>query len=434
MEADDLIESLKGHFGTRRPLERDMLYNLGNTKSRGVLDSELASLDHALRSAEVLWHSRLWVVQEYVLARRVFFCWGPWRKEWDDQRVTFALSLHQLISRCEELGLYAARTFFEDLGGRLSYFRRSIRDHQSLGLLEGLTDCVARSCGDPRDRVFALLGLVDPHASSQISADYGKPWQEVYARTTFTLLKVRDSFDAICYKLPNSIHTDGAPSWTADFSDTAVLHSLAEIPKGLHYHPGSQIVRNAKLDDTGKTLILRDMTYELVYAVHEVSNHPSRSSLDTLVSSSTWLSPPAVGTSAMQVTAGKEPNQSKRLIEHNNWLDERLQTLLKGWKRLAAGTRGSEGAFSNETGPFVAFIGHLGTVGFARKGIKPNDELVETDVSGRDLVLRPIQVFEETKISTEHVLVGGADTYRPVARWNASTVGRGKRTKSFAIV
>lgn len=425
------VKGLAYHYGANRPLERGKLSDPLDPKLPGERDSELLSLEHALDRAEVPWHSRMWILQEYVLARRIFFCWGSWRMEWDDQRLTVPLSLSPLRSRCEKLGYGSASAFFSALGGRLDTFRRTFRNDKDIDLLYALRNCAEQSCGDPRDRIYALLGLVGRQVSSHIHADYEKAYAEVYARTTFAFVKMRDSFDILCYKAPSISQTE-VPSWAVDFRNAGTLRSLAAIPHGLQYHRRSRVVRDAVLDDTGLQFILPSMAYELVQAVQEVDSRPSGAVFDTLVSSVTWVPFQAADTSTLQTTGSKNTSQPELSAKGNRWLTERLSTFLKAWKSLAARTRGSHQGLSNDTEPSVAFISDLGMVGFAVKGISVGDELAESDMPGQRLCLRKPELGNE---ETHRILVGGADVYRPMIDRNSSWIEkRRKCIKSFTIV
>lgn len=61
-------------------------------------------------------------------------------------------------------------------------FWRGKNKPSSIPLLEMVTQTTSFECFDPRDHIYALIGMCDGHPESpQIKADYKKPYQELYA-------------------------------------------------------------------------------------------------------------------------------------------------------------------------------------------------------------------------------------------------------------
>jgi hypothetical protein len=54
-----------------------------------------------------------------------------------------------------------------------------------------------REATDPRDQVFAVLGLVGDEAHGQLSADYGKPVGQVYQEAAACVIKAENSLDLL---------------------------------------------------------------------------------------------------------------------------------------------------------------------------------------------------------------------------------------------
>ena len=121
--------------------------------------------------AERLWWSRMWVMQEVLLAQEAFLCVGKNRILWpksDSWRFLrqngtygeFKDSVNTLLRLEALLGAYRNRPSILDVF--------ALSQH--------------RNCKDPRDRVFAILGLVDTRDAAANFADYTLTLSEVQRR------------------------------------------------------------------------------------------------------------------------------------------------------------------------------------------------------------------------------------------------------------
>lgn len=72
---------------------------------------------------------------------------------------------------------------------------------------------------DPRDKIYALLGLVpEPHG---IDVDYKKRTQEIFTEVALVLINTTSTLDIICqnhWYPPGSRHISDLPSWVPDFT------------------------------------------------------------------------------------------------------------------------------------------------------------------------------------------------------------------------
>jgi hypothetical protein len=133
--------------------------------------------------------SRLWVVQEFMLARNVDFMF-------QDGRIP-ALQLDQIIDIVS-----AGRKHFNKKTLRLDRLmhynhREGLPLQGCLGLFCG------NHCGDPRDKVYGMMGLVEKSQCLQI--DYSKSTHEVYSDVILTFVNQANK-----YQLPNA----RVPSYT----------------------------------------------------------------------------------------------------------------------------------------------------------------------------------------------------------------------------
>ncbi|TGO08957.1 hypothetical protein BTUL_0184g00040 [Botrytis tulipae] len=103
----------------------------------------------------------------------------------------------------------------------------NVRTSRARGLKVRLTQllCLDRLsfCSDPRDRIYALLGLAEDQYT--VNPDYTKPVQLVLQDAVESLIKKERSLNIICM-LPKSRRMYGLPSWVPDFTTSSHSRSL----------------------------------------------------------------------------------------------------------------------------------------------------------------------------------------------------------------
>ena len=150
------------------------------------------------------WFGRLWVVQEVVLAKHaVVFC-GNRSLSWDVvEKVIGTLSAHGLLAFFPEKA--KTRSGQNITSMRLIRHRRSLPG-KGPGLLDLIAMCRNVQCTDPRDRVYALLGLAIDVSSqdSEIMPDYTLPIEEVCKR--FRIWNLGHTKDLRCLSYSSFSH------------------------------------------------------------------------------------------------------------------------------------------------------------------------------------------------------------------------------------
>jgi hypothetical protein len=109
--------------------------------------------------------SRLWVVQEIVLARELMVRCGPDEATW----TAFSRALQ-------------GYEYYDRIKSSLPYlFDRQRNDrYYECRLLNLLEACQTSKCADPRDKVYGLLGLANDCGEDELVVDYSKTVYEVY--------------------------------------------------------------------------------------------------------------------------------------------------------------------------------------------------------------------------------------------------------------
>lgn len=166
------------------------------------------------------WFSRIWVVQEVGLSRRIpiILCGKrliSFKLLWD---LKFHLALPSIYGNfvhkalgidsemCSEIANFRAR--WNSNASHLSNTDEELLEHF-------LRSTSRRECTEPRDKVFGLLGLLSPNSVRAHFPDYNEPVSKIYQRTT-KLLLVRGGLAWLRYAKNKNM--SDLPSWCIDFS------------------------------------------------------------------------------------------------------------------------------------------------------------------------------------------------------------------------
>lgn len=166
------------------------------------------------------WFSRIWVVQEVSLSRRIpiILCGKrpiSFKLLWD-LKYHLALpsiygnSVHKALGldyeTCSEIASFRAR--WNRSASHLPNTDEELLEHF-------LMSTSRRECTEPRDKVFGLLGLLSPNFVLTHFPDYNEPVAKIYQRTT-KLLLVRGGLGWLRYAKNKNM--SDLPSWCIDFS------------------------------------------------------------------------------------------------------------------------------------------------------------------------------------------------------------------------
>ncbi|KAK4891941.1 hypothetical protein LTR27_009466 [Elasticomyces elasticus] len=109
--------------------------------------------------------SRLWIVQEILLSKNIHVYCGDDRVPW---------KLFEAVTRRKTAFWSAATTCSDSFLDQIFMLRDRFTNSQGQGttLDQLLAGCATRRCSDPRDKVFALLGLIARDHRGDIKPDY----------------------------------------------------------------------------------------------------------------------------------------------------------------------------------------------------------------------------------------------------------------------
>lgn len=210
------------------------------------------------------WFGRLWVVQEVVLAEHaVVFC-GNRSLSWDVvEKVFGTLSAHGLLAFFPEKAKTRSGQNITSMG--LIRQRRTLPGKEP-GLLDLVAMCRNVQCTDPRDRVYALLGLANDVSSQdlEVMPDYALTIEEVYKGFSIWNLSHTKDLRCLSYSSLSSRSQLSLPSWVPDYTLLEVEPPLARAEIELPYNAARGTEPILRFSDGRNTLHIHGYTVDSV--------------------------------------------------------------------------------------------------------------------------------------------------------------------------
>ena len=171
---------------------------------------EEAALDNLLKRG---WFQRIWVIQELVCAGKATIMCGNQSMEW--------VRFQGFVGRLYEDGNYN-RVAVNDPVYNLIQMRRE-NEQRRLGKQSSLLYLLSafRSCeaSDPRDKIFALVGIADQQTIAACTPDYSKDVSEIYSNLASHLIIIERNADILAFCVaPHKGQYLPLPSWVPDWS------------------------------------------------------------------------------------------------------------------------------------------------------------------------------------------------------------------------
>ncbi|KAJ2893344.1 Heterokaryon incompatibility protein 6 like [Zalerion maritima] len=203
------------------------------------------------RVAQLPYFTRVWVIQEVVAAKRhvaflgstafdigllVFASLNVWRHQLP---VFFREANKRLYSEntstLGSLGVLDTETAHPTMGTRgvlqlriIFALRGFMAGGRDVRLIEILYQCRDADATDPRDRIFALVGLSQDKYAPDLQADYRETVEEVYMRVAKYAIQTGDGPRVLCCAM-GRVRRPGCPTWVPDWdsksADGCLLHT-----------------------------------------------------------------------------------------------------------------------------------------------------------------------------------------------------------------
>jgi hypothetical protein len=173
------------------------------------------------------WFRRIWVYQEVVLARDLQLVCGKYSIDFQN----FAPIIHWLMY-CDAHPILHHRDDPRERGviskpdsglmhlSRMHETRYNMSvEKKMLAIEDHLCEAVHWAATEPRDMVYAILGIVDETIAKEIKPDYYKPVAEIYTEAAKLAIQSKSSLRIISVAgvgLSGSV--EGLPTWVPDYT------------------------------------------------------------------------------------------------------------------------------------------------------------------------------------------------------------------------
>jgi hypothetical protein len=187
----------------RRGAEGKHLYRLG---ALGVWSAMLRREQAAQALSSVFerpWFKRVWIIQEVAVSRDASVICGAYTVDWKDIERTYNITVNRFDN--------------EDYVTRLVEQRQHYQQGMSNSLEAIIWATSLSQATDPRDRIYAMLGLVTPQSEANpihVTADYSTDVGKVFMETTKNFLQVTGNAGILAASIGCRDHGSyRMPSW-----------------------------------------------------------------------------------------------------------------------------------------------------------------------------------------------------------------------------
>ena len=217
------------------------------------------------------WFSRVWILQEVVLAKSILIQSGDHTLSWAALDLVGALLVNRPkndVAPIRDLGEF----MLQMVNARVTHGAIAIEQKRSfLSLTALLRDMRARKATDPRDKVYGLLGIAFGQSESSLRPDYTKDWPQVYTNTTNSLLAHDKKLSILKLVEVKARMETQIPSWVPDLRSYDHMNFLYQPrliirPENLYRSAGDTFTVSQSVGDA-KLLAVRGLYVGLITSV-----------------------------------------------------------------------------------------------------------------------------------------------------------------------
>ncbi|GMG43153.1 unnamed protein product [Aspergillus oryzae var. brunneus] len=201
-------------------------------KGQGSLDEVMEAL--RLFLSAVKWWKRVWVIQEVVIATKIMILYGSMIAPWE----MFVKAANRVLGNSQ---MQISSLAVNDTKVLLEFSRRilsieSIRARwqspEQITLLQLLRQFSGREATDPRDKVYALLGLAKDKPS--VEPNYAASERDVFVGTALDIISRSKSLGVLTgdFTMKNN---HALPSWVPDWSSPFEASIQSRVESVKHY-------------------------------------------------------------------------------------------------------------------------------------------------------------------------------------------------------
>jgi hypothetical protein len=156
------------------------------------------------------WFSRVWVVQESMVAKSLVFQWGSNQISWE--------TISGIVSKLGNSHVLGTLVFADPSSTPARFLISRVQGFQSdriITLHSLLAAFSFHDSTDPRDKIYALLGLIRNATGYGIVPDYNIPVHNLFRFVAKAMIEETQSLRVLDVSLPGSIYTrvSPLPSW-----------------------------------------------------------------------------------------------------------------------------------------------------------------------------------------------------------------------------
>lgn len=219
-------------------------------------DGEEGLLDLLLRP----YWSRTWIVQEIQLGREAHLLCGNDEVTMERMDAVMGILSHVILVAAADGNRFSrAGRLWEclDGAGAFEIFTSTVYPQKALYHLANFRE---HRCSDPRDKVYALLGIMTGSGVERVIPDYGRPVAKVYQDVVETHIRSHDDLDFLMFAGYGGMSDPDMASWIPDWRTPMRIFGFRTDPYyasnrlALSSHPWSLDQQTQKLHLTGVCL------------------------------------------------------------------------------------------------------------------------------------------------------------------------------------
>lgn len=220
------------------------MHTFEEMSKRYMLEKDSPSWHALARMISHPYFTRIWIVQEIAASPKIWVTYGGGLIDWELMCWAFQLfarpEMTMLLPKSDGVMRKNMALALEH-GNIIPYIRNIVQNKGHLSLIEALALCARFEATDPRDKIFALLGLITDNLDIQAWIDYNRSVEDVYRDTTRYLLAQE----------PNPLHIlnltglgytrklESLPSWVPDLTTPPKAANFDTSPTYIHKYNAS---------------------------------------------------------------------------------------------------------------------------------------------------------------------------------------------------
>ena len=176
------------------------------------------------------WLRRLWLIPENILNRNTVMLRGNTTLHWKAVLSIAILVMTQLVGDKRWLAVFPRGLTNLQFSGIFINLYRLRSDLWSSSasktlppLLDQLFNFHSSRCSDPRDKVYALLGIASDSSALAIVPDYLIPMENLSTTVSARVIEKSQSLEILEYARPSSNSNKTLPSWAFDIEESHAL-------------------------------------------------------------------------------------------------------------------------------------------------------------------------------------------------------------------